>query len=67
MSWGCGISSDAGHLLLVEWPQKGAGSLPPPDLELSFEFAASGRRARLARRHRARESLGCVTCETTLD
>jgi tRNA threonylcarbamoyladenosine biosynthesis protein TsaE len=38
---------DARHLLLVEWPQKGAGSLPPPDLELSFEFAASGRRARL--------------------
>jgi tRNA threonylcarbamoyladenosine biosynthesis protein TsaE len=38
---------DAGHLLLIEWPQKGTGSLPPPDLELSFEFAASGRRARL--------------------
>jgi tRNA threonylcarbamoyladenosine biosynthesis protein TsaE len=38
---------DAGHLLLVEWPQKGTGSLPPPDLDLSFEFAASGRRARL--------------------
>lgn len=38
---------EAGYLLLVEWPQKGAGSLPPPDLELSFEFAASGRRARL--------------------
>jgi tRNA threonylcarbamoyladenosine biosynthesis protein TsaE len=38
---------DARHLLLVEWPQRGAGSLPPPDLELSFEFAASGRRARL--------------------
>jgi tRNA threonylcarbamoyladenosine biosynthesis protein TsaE len=38
---------DAGHLLLVEWPQKGAGLLPPPDLELSFEFAASGRRVRL--------------------
>jgi tRNA threonylcarbamoyladenosine biosynthesis protein TsaE len=38
---------DAGHLLLVEWAQKGTGSLPPPDLELSFEFAESGRRARL--------------------
>jgi tRNA threonylcarbamoyladenosine biosynthesis protein TsaE len=38
---------DAGHLLLVEWAQKGTGSLPAPDLELSFEFAASGRRARL--------------------
>jgi tRNA threonylcarbamoyladenosine biosynthesis protein TsaE len=37
----------AGHLLLVEWAQKGAGSLPPPDLEISLEFASPGRRARL--------------------
>lgn len=36
-----------GHLLLIEWPQKGAGSLPPADLELVFEFAGKGRRARL--------------------
>jgi tRNA threonylcarbamoyladenosine biosynthesis protein TsaE len=36
-----------GHLLLIEWPQKGADSLPPPDLLLSLEFAAGGRRARL--------------------
>jgi tRNA threonylcarbamoyladenosine biosynthesis protein TsaE len=37
----------AGHLLLIEWPQKGAGSLPPPDLLISLEFAADGRNARL--------------------
>jgi tRNA threonylcarbamoyladenosine biosynthesis protein TsaE len=37
----------AGHLLLVEWAQKGAGSLPLPDVELFFEFAASARHARL--------------------
>lgn len=37
----------AGHLLLIEWPQKGVGSLPAPDLELALEFAASGRHARL--------------------
>ena len=37
----------AGHLLLIEWPQKGAGSLPSPDLLISLEFAANGRRARL--------------------
>jgi tRNA threonylcarbamoyladenosine biosynthesis protein TsaE len=36
-----------GHLLLIEWPQKGAGSLPAPDLEIFLEFAAGGRRARL--------------------
>jgi tRNA threonylcarbamoyladenosine biosynthesis protein TsaE len=37
----------AGYLLLIEWPQKGAGALPPPDLALSLEFAADARRARL--------------------
>jgi tRNA threonylcarbamoyladenosine biosynthesis protein TsaE len=37
----------AGHLLVIEWPQKGAGSLPPPDLLISIEFAAEGRDARL--------------------
>ena len=37
----------AGHLLLIEWPQKGAGSLPPPDVLISLEFAAGGRHARL--------------------
>jgi len=36
-----------GHLLLLEWPHKGMGSLPPPDLEISLEFAAAGRHARL--------------------
>jgi tRNA threonylcarbamoyladenosine biosynthesis protein TsaE len=37
----------AGHLLLIEWPEKGAGALPPPDLTISLEFAADARRARL--------------------
>jgi tRNA threonylcarbamoyladenosine biosynthesis protein TsaE len=36
-----------GHLLLIEWPQRAAGALPPPDLLLSLEFAEDGRRARL--------------------
>ena len=37
----------AGHLLLIEWPQKGVGALPPPDLLISLEFAAGGRQAQL--------------------
>ncbi len=37
----------AGHLLLIEWPERGAGALPEPDLEVVFEFDAGGRRARL--------------------
>jgi tRNA threonylcarbamoyladenosine biosynthesis protein TsaE len=36
-----------GHLLLIEWPQKGAGALPTPDVLMSLEFAGAGRRARL--------------------
>ncbi len=36
-----------GHLLLIEWPDRGAGALPEPDLELALEFDASGRKARL--------------------
>jgi tRNA threonylcarbamoyladenosine biosynthesis protein TsaE len=28
---------------LVEWPEKAAGVLPPPDLELWFTYANSGR------------------------
>ena len=37
----------AGHLLLIEWPQKGAGALPTPDVTMSLEFVADARRARL--------------------
>lgn len=37
----------AGHLLLIEWPERGAGALPAADLELAIEFTAGGRRARL--------------------
>ena len=36
-----------GHLLLIEWPQKGTGALPPPDLLMSLEFAAGGRAAQV--------------------
>jgi tRNA threonylcarbamoyladenosine biosynthesis protein TsaE len=35
------------HLLLIEWPEKGGGALPQPDLVLTLEFAATGRAARL--------------------
>ena len=28
---------------LVEWPEKAAGLLPPPDLDIALEFAGDGR------------------------
>jgi len=31
-----------GHVWLIEWPEKGAGRLPPPDLVLRFAVGASG-------------------------
>ena len=32
-------------LVLVEWPQRGAGALPAPDLEVALEHDGTGRRA----------------------
>lgn len=29
---------------LVEWPERGAGRLPPPDLDIQLHFQARGRR-----------------------
>src|SRR6202789_1933407 len=34
-------------LLLVEWPDKGAGVLPPADLSLTLSYAADARQAHL--------------------
>jgi tRNA threonylcarbamoyladenosine biosynthesis protein TsaE len=31
-----------GHIWLIEWPEKGAGRLPAPDLTLTFEVGVSG-------------------------
>lgn len=33
-----------GALLLFEWPERGAGHLPPPDLELRLTSESAGRR-----------------------
>lgn len=36
-----------GCLSLVEWPQRGVGILPEPDLEVSLEVSGAGRRIRI--------------------
>jgi tRNA threonylcarbamoyladenosine biosynthesis protein TsaE len=35
---------EPGSVLLIEWPEKGAGALPAPDLMLQFEYMESSRR-----------------------
>jgi tRNA threonylcarbamoyladenosine biosynthesis protein TsaE len=40
-----GLDSDEATLWLVEWPERGAGHLPPPDLRVELEVAGQGRRA----------------------
>ena len=43
---------DGRHVCFVEWPEHGAGWLPPADLELDIDMAGSGRRVQ-ARAHGA--------------
>lgn len=40
-----GLDEAPAALWLVEWPERGAGALPPPDLEVALEIAGPGRRA----------------------
>lgn len=39
---------DAECLLLVEWPEKGAGAVPPADLGVMLEYRENARQCRLA-------------------
>lgn len=42
---------DARAVLLIEWPSRGAGALPPADLEVSIEYQGSAEQRRLLRAH----------------
>jgi len=47
LEWlGLDALGDPAALVLVEWPERGTGALPAPDLVLELEHADSGRRAR---------------------
>lgn len=39
--------AEPGAIVLVEWPERGAGALPPVDLALSFRHEGPGRAVRL--------------------
>lgn len=40
--------AEPGAIVLVEWPERGAGALPPVDLALSFRHDGAGRTVRFA-------------------
>lgn len=42
--------AEPGAIVLVEWPERGAGALPPVDLALHFRHADGGRAVRLEAR-----------------
>jgi len=51
LEWlGLDALSDPSALVLVEWPERGAGALPAPDLVLHLGYAGSGRYARMETR-----------------
>jgi tRNA threonylcarbamoyladenosine biosynthesis protein TsaE len=43
-----GLDEGSASLWLVEWPERGAGALPPTDLVVALEIDGQGRRARLS-------------------
>lgn len=46
LEWlGLDALSDPSALVLVEWPERGAGALPPADLVVHLAYAGSGRTA----------------------
>lgn len=51
LEWlGLDALSDPSALVLVEWPERGAGALPLPDLIVHLGYAGAGRHARMESR-----------------
>ncbi|PXV58522.1 tRNA threonylcarbamoyladenosine biosynthesis protein TsaE [Dyella jiangningensis] len=51
LEWlGLDALSDPAALVLVEWPERGAGALPAPDLIVHLGYAGTGRQARMEAR-----------------
>lgn len=58
LEWlGLDALADPESLVLVEWPERGAGALPPADIELDLAYADAGRLAHLSARTARGESL----------
>jgi tRNA threonylcarbamoyladenosine biosynthesis protein TsaE len=58
LEWlGLDALSDPSALVLVEWPERGAGALPAPDLVVHLGYAGLGREARLESRTKRGEAI----------
>lgn len=42
-----GLDGEGARLWLIEWPERGAGAVPAPDLLIHLDIDGAGRRARL--------------------
>lgn len=48
LEWlGLDALADPGAVVLVEWPERGRGALPAPDMEVQLGYRGTGRHARL--------------------
>jgi tRNA threonylcarbamoyladenosine biosynthesis protein TsaE len=54
---------DEDSVLFVEWPERGAGVLPPADLEIRLDHSGNGRRLELLARTEAGRSLAAALSE----
>ncbi len=46
LEWlGMDALGEAGAVVLIEWPQRGAGAVPAADVEVFLDYAGAGRRA----------------------
>lgn len=56
-----GLDPAEARLCLVEWPERGQGALPPPDLDIALAVEGDGRRCRLeARSPASRQWLAAI-------
>jgi len=48
LQWlGVDALGESGAVVLIEWPQRGRGAIPPPDVELALAYAGTGRSAHM--------------------
>ncbi|MFC3653971.1 tRNA (adenosine(37)-N6)-threonylcarbamoyltransferase complex ATPase subunit type 1 TsaE [Dyella humi] len=62
LEWlGLDALADSAAVVLVEWPERGRGALPAPDMEVQLGYRGTGRHARLqSKTARGERALACL-------